>query len=205
MLSACTHSVLCSLLCSFMLHCVQFSTAACSAFHLASSDCGNWREGIQGRKFATEGEMERRSYERHVKWTSCRLCVYVHAHGQESSCRGPGSRLAGAHFSAGSGKGSKCPELSSNPRPPPPKNQRQHTHTCIRTLCYCACIQSGQEIFGQSHNFHSFSSVCHHNVFEMKQSRWNRSSDCVQQKYLMKRLGIPVIFIHSHMFSGAEM
>lgn len=97
----------------------------------------------------------------------CQVCVC----GEESSCRGPGSRLAGAHLSAGSGKGSKCPELGSNR----PQNHRQpsqthiHTHACIP---YVTCIHTSNtqrpchfllfclssslsSIFGLQYNFSS--------------------------------------------------
>lgn len=80
----------------------------------------------------------------------CQVCV-------QSSCRGPGSRLTGAHLSAGSGKGSKGPELSSNrPRNQKQPRTRMHTHPTLQGPCHLLvfCFTSSV-LFGPLYHIHS--------------------------------------------------
>lgn len=77
-----------------------------------------------------EGELMRDMWNQHcVRLSSVCMCI------SKSSCRGPGSRLSGAHLSTGSRKGSK----------------HTHTHTLVTFhifLCVWACPPHINDVLG---------------------------------------------------------
>lgn len=83
-----------------------------------------------------------------------------------------------------------------------------HEYQLKQNPVFMGYIQFGPEILW--HNHHDFGSTCNHIGFEMKQLQLNWSVDFlgwiqrVEQKYMIKHMGIVAIFIQTLLISGAQ-